>query len=159
MERILKGLDWSRSPCKGLFKDSFGQGAYVKETISKKHWFYSIRPKKYQKTIGFTVSVRKSIKKALILQYPSEKVVKNNWFYTIRPKKYQKTIGFTDRATKNVEKPLVLQTGQPKTLKNHWFYSKTSPGQRGNRPCNRSGVWSANTLSGYIMRNPYSQAV
>ena len=106
---------------------------YPSETVSKNHWFYSIRPKKYQKTVGFTVSVRKSIKKPLVLLYPSEKVSKNHWFYSVRPKKYQKTIGFTDRATKNVEKPLVLQAGQPKTLKNHWFYCKTSPGQPGNR--------------------------
>ena len=60
--------------------------------IVKKALVYSIGPKKYQKTIGFIVSVQKSIKKALVLQYRSEKISK---------------------------KPLVLQTRQPKLLKNH----------------------------------------
>ena len=27
---------------------------YPSEKVSKIHWFYSIRPKKYKKTIGFT---------------------------------------------------------------------------------------------------------
>ena len=33
----------------------------------KKHWFYSIRPKKYQTTIGFIDAVQKSVKKAMVL--------------------------------------------------------------------------------------------
>ena len=118
MERILEGLVWSRTLCKGNSIKKPLVLQYPSTEVAKNHWFYCIRPNKYQKTIGFTECVRK---------------------------KYQKTSGFTDRATKNIEKPLVLQTGQPKTLKNHWFYCKTSPGQRGNRPCNRSGVWNWHT--------------
>ena len=40
----------------------FGDSDFVKNK-----WFYSIGPKKYQKTSGFTVSVRKSIRKPLVL--------------------------------------------------------------------------------------------
>ena len=119
MERILEGLVWTRTLCKGKSIKKHWFYSIRPEKVLKNHWFYSIGPKKCHKTIGFIASVRKSIK--------------NHWFYSIGPKKYEKTIGFIDRATENVEKPLVLQTGQPETLKNHWFYCKTSSGQPGNR--------------------------
>ena len=60
----------------------------------KKHWFYRLGPKKYEKSIGFIDSVQKSIKK--------------HWFYRLGPKKYQKSIGFIDPATEFVKKALVL---------------------------------------------------
>ena len=76
----------------------------------------------YQKTSGFTVSVQKSIEKALVLQHRSEKVLKNHWFYSIRPKKCQKTIGFTVSDRRSIKKPLVLQYPSTEVSQNHWFY-------------------------------------
>jgi len=58
-------------PMKDSFKASFVQGPL----------------KVFKKSIGFTVPVSKSIKKALALQYPSEQVSEKHWFYSIRPKK------------------------------------------------------------------------
>ena len=109
IERILEGLVWSRTLCKGNTIKKPLVLQYASTKVSKNHWFYSIRPKKYQKTIGFIVSVRKSIKKPSVLQYRPEKVSKKHWFYSIRPKKYQKSIGFTVSVRKSIEKALVLQ--------------------------------------------------
>ena len=86
-------------------------------------------PSTYQKSIGFTVSVQKSIQKALVLQYRSEKVFKKHLFYSIGLQKYRKSIGFAVSVRKSIEKPLVLQTEQPNLLKSLWFYKP------GNRNC------------------------
>ena len=110
-----------------IIKQTIGFTVSVEKTYQKNHCFYSIHPKKYSKSIGFTVSFRKSIKK--------------HGFYSIRPKKYSKSIGFTVSVRKSIEKALVLQypseqvlkkhwfysVRQPKSLKQHWFYKKTSP--------------------------------
>ena len=45
-------------------------------------------PLKTIKISGFKVSVKKTIKKALVLQYRSEKVPKRQRFYSIGPKRY-----------------------------------------------------------------------
>ena len=60
----------------------------------KKHWFYRLGPKKYQKSIGFIDVVKK--------------VLKKHWFYRLGPKKYQKSIGFIDSFQKSIKKALVL---------------------------------------------------
>ena len=98
---------------------------------------------------------------------------KNHWFYSIRPKKYQNTIGFTVSVWKSIKNPLVLKTGQPKTLENHWFYrpsnqkrwktigftSNRATEQPSNRRAPEADPCIPNTRAGWVMRNPYSQAV
>ena len=121
MERILEGLVWSRTLCKANSVKKPLVLQYPSTKVAKNHWFYSIRQKKYQKTSGFTVSIRKSIKqhwfysirlkkyqKTIGFTVSVRKMWKNRWFYRLGNQKSWKTIGFTDRATKNVEKPLVL---------------------------------------------------
>ena len=75
---LIYGLVWMYDPIMDLFKASFDQGP---------PGGYSIGPKKCSKRIGFTASVRKSVQKALVLQYRSEKVLKKHWFYSIGLKK------------------------------------------------------------------------
>ena len=89
---LIYGLVWIYDPEKDSFKASFDQG-----------------PQKNVKSIGFTVSVRKSIKKALVLQCRSEKVANKYWFYKSGNRNWKKSIVFIDRATEIV-------------LKKHWFY-------------------------------------
>ena len=48
--------------------DYYLQVAEVRpEKVFKKHWFYSIGPKKYQKSIGFTDRATESVKNLLVL--------------------------------------------------------------------------------------------
>ena len=61
---------------------------YRAQKVLEKYWCYSIGPKKYLKSNGFTVSDSKSIKKALVLQHRAQRVLKKHWFYSIGPKKY-----------------------------------------------------------------------
>ena len=77
----------------------------------------------------------------------------------------KKTIGFIVCSLNNVKKPFVLLCFRSKMLKNHWFYK-----QRGLKtkktigftvkpvPATDSGHEFA-ILAGYVMRNPYRQAV
>ena len=65
---------------------------------------------KVSKSTGFTVSVRKSSEKALVLQYPATDIVK-------------KAMVLQNPATDIVKKAMVLQNPSEKVFKKHWFYS------------------------------------
>ena len=76
IEDSFKG-SFGLGPYEGLFKGSFDLGPYEglfeglvwRRTlqVSKRDWFYRLRPKKYQKEIGFIDFVQNSSKKRLVL--------------------------------------------------------------------------------------------
>ena len=116
MERILSGHDWSRSLCKGLFKDSFYQGPYVKDSSRTRLVKDTIERILEGLVWSRTWCKGNTIKKPLVLQYPSEKVSKNHWFYRPGNRKRWKTIGFTvkrapgNRATESAHQSGVCHT-------------------------------------------------
>ena len=82
IEDSFKG-SFGLGPYEGLFKGSFDLGPYEglfeglvwRRTlqVSKRDWFYRLRPKKYQKEIGFIDLATEIVEKALVLQaaYPT----------------------------------------------------------------------------------------
>ena len=137
IEELFWGLIWLRTLLKDSSKASFHQEPYWRillrhrlikdlksikkavslshrsKKVSKKQWFYSICPNRYQKSIGFATSVNK-YKESMGFIDRTPKSLKKHWFYRSGNRNCWKNSGFTNK--------------EAETSENRWFYKPGQPG-------------------------------
>ena len=160
----------------GPYKDSFSSRT---QKMLKKRWFYCVFVPKCWKSNGFTMFSLKHYEKALVLLCFRSKMLKKHWFYSVFAPKCWKSIGFTNKEALKPKNhwfysvPYVNEEQNAKKWKKTiTFYKKKfqpSPKrvmffknlqrERSKNHGQRIFGRGSRHSPGYIMRNPYRQAV